>query len=50
MFKHSVWLNPKYAVVWPHTQTIEAVGEVFPMFEITLGGLEKAVKHLMAKN
>lgn len=50
VFRHSVWLNPKYAVVWPHTQTIEAVGEVFPMFEITLGGLEKAVEHLMAKN
>jgi uncharacterized protein len=50
VFKHSVWLNPKYATVWPHTQTIDAIGEVFPMFEITLGGLEKAVKHLMVKN
>ncbi len=45
-FKHSVWLNPKYAYTWPHTQTIEAIGEIFPMFEITLGGLEKAVEHL----
>ncbi|HNY64325.1 MAG TPA: hypothetical protein PKM41_02730 [Deltaproteobacteria bacterium] len=50
VFKHSVWLNPKYQTVWPHTQTIEVIGEVFPMFEITLGGLDKAVKHLMAKN
>ena len=47
-FKHSVWLNPKYAYTWPHTQTIEAIGEIFPMFEITLGGLEKAVEHLTA--
>jgi len=42
-FKHSVWLNPKYEYTWSHTQTIEAVQEVFPMFEITLHGLEKAV-------
>lgn len=47
-FKHSVWLNPKYAYTWPHTQTIEAIREIFPMFEITLGGLEKAVEHLTA--
>ncbi|MCK9262466.1 MAG: hypothetical protein M0R18_01440 [Deltaproteobacteria bacterium] len=47
-FKHGVWLNPKYAYTWPHTQTIEAIREIFPMFEITLGGLEKAVEHLTA--
>jgi len=49
-FKHSVWLNPKYASTWPHTATVEAIGEIFPMFEITLDGLEKAVKHLASKN
>lgn len=49
-FKHSVWLNPKYAYTWPHTQTIEAIGEIFPMFEITLGGLEKAVERLTARH
>lgn len=49
-FKHSVWLNPKYASIWFHTPTIEAIGEIFPMFEITLGGLEKAVEHLVRKN
>jgi len=49
-FRHSVWLNPKYAYTWQHTQTIGAIGEIFPMFEITLDGLEKAVRHLMKKN
>jgi len=49
-FKHSAWLNPKYAYTWSHTQTIEAIREIFPMFEITLSGLEKAVEHLMSKN
>ena len=49
-FKNSVWLNPKYEYSWSHTTTIDAIRETFPMFEITLGGLEKAVEHLMAKN
>ena len=49
-FKHSVWLNPKYEYTWSHTQTIEAIEEIFPMFEITLNGLERAVERLMSKN
>jgi uncharacterized protein len=49
-FKHSSWLNPKYEYSWPHTQTIDAIREIFPMFEITLKGLEKAVEHLTRKN
>lgn len=49
-FKHSVWLNPKYEQTWSHTQTIGAIQEVFPMFEVTLHGLEQAVEHLMKKN
>jgi uncharacterized protein with von Willebrand factor type A (vWA) domain len=49
-FKHNAWLNPKYAYTWSHTQTIEAIREIFPMFEITLSGLENAVEHLMSKS
>jgi uncharacterized protein with von Willebrand factor type A (vWA) domain len=49
-FKHSSWLNPKYEYSWSHTQTIDAIREIFPMFEITLNGLEKAVEHLTRKN
>jgi uncharacterized protein with von Willebrand factor type A (vWA) domain len=49
-FKHSVWLNPKYEYTWSHTQTIEAIQDIFPMFEITLQGIEKAVERLMSKN
>lgn len=49
-FKHSVWLNPKYAHTWLHTETIEAIEAIFPMFELTLAGLEGAVAHLMKKN
>jgi hypothetical protein len=49
-FKHSAWLNPKYEYTWSHTMTIDAIRMIFPMFEITLKGLEKAVEHLTSKN
>jgi uncharacterized protein with von Willebrand factor type A (vWA) domain len=49
-FRHSAWLNPKSAVEWPYTRTINVVREIFPMFEISLDGLEKMVKHLMSRN
>ncbi len=49
-FRHSVWLNPKMAAEWPYTRTINAIREIFPMFELTIDGLEKAVAHLMSDN
>ena len=30
-FPHSVWLNPKMAVEWPYTRTINIIREIFPM-------------------
>jgi hypothetical protein len=48
-FPRSVWLNPKMAQEWPYTRTISAIREIFPMFELTIDGLEKAVAHLMKK-
>jgi uncharacterized protein with von Willebrand factor type A (vWA) domain len=35
---------------WGYTWTIEAIGKIFPMFELTLDGLEKAVQHLMKRH
>ena len=49
-FPHCVWLNPVPVRMWPYTQTIGVIGEIFPMFELTIDGLEKAVGRLMAKN
>ncbi len=48
-FPHSVWLNPVPSRLWGYTRTIAAIARIFPMFELTLDGLEKAVAHLMAK-
>ncbi len=48
-FPHSVWLNPVPEEMWGYTQTIIAISRIFPMFELTLDGLEKAVAQLMSK-
>ena len=49
-FPRCCWLNPVTERMWGYTQTIGAIGRIFPMFELSLDGLEKAVTHLMAKN
>jgi hypothetical protein len=50
IFRHSVWLNPQPELDWRHTFTVGMIHQVFPMFELTLDGLEKAVQHLMARH
>ncbi|MEA2040004.1 MAG: hypothetical protein U9N82_09270 [Thermodesulfobacteriota bacterium] len=49
-FPYSVWLNPMMAAEWPYTRTVNAIREIFPMFELTIDGLEQAVAYLMHKN
>jgi uncharacterized protein len=49
-FKHSVWLNPKMSDEWPYTRTINMIREIFPMYELTLDGLEGAVNYMIARN
>jgi uncharacterized protein with von Willebrand factor type A (vWA) domain len=48
-FPHSVWLNPITAAMWGYTRTINVIGDIFPMFELSIDGLEKAISHLMTK-
>jgi hypothetical protein len=47
-FPHNVWLNPVPARMWPYTRTISVISQVFPMFELSIDGLEQAVSQLMA--
>jgi uncharacterized protein len=49
-FSHALWINPVLAGDWPYTRTITQIREIFPMFELTLDGLEKAVIHMMTKH
>lgn len=48
-FPHSIWLNPKMAYEWPYTRTITIIRDIFPMFELTIDGLDSAVTHMMRK-
>jgi len=48
-FSHSVWLNPVPQRNWDYTHTITVIRSIFPMFELSLEGLERAVSHLMQK-
>ena len=50
IFRHCVWFNPQPEHDWRHTHTVGIIRQVFPMFELTLDGLEKAVQHLMARH
>ncbi len=49
-FPYALWINPKMAMEWPYTRTINMIREIFPMFELTLDGLENAVTHMMQKH
>ncbi len=51
-FEYSVWLNPIPASYWRWTEgayTIKLIREVFPMYELTLNGLEQAIKCLKGR-
>jgi len=48
-FRHCVWLNPVPERMWNYTRTIQMIRRIFPMFELSIDGLEKAVAHLKAK-
>ena len=49
-FRHAVWLNPQAETSWHYTWTIATIGKIFPMFELTLDGLDKAVQRLMKRH
>ncbi len=49
-FTRAIWINPVLEKDWSYTRTINQIREIFPMFELTLDGLEKAVTHMMSKH
>jgi len=49
-FRHAVWFNPMPPREWERTWTTGVIQQIFPMFELTLDGLEKAVQYLVAKH
>lgn len=47
-FKDVVWLNPEDVSQWSHP-TIKMIGRIFPMFGLTLDGLDAAISKLIAR-
>lgn len=51
-YKKCIWLNPIKEAHWSYaygSRTIKGVGEVFPMFELTLDGLDKGIQRLLVR-
>ncbi len=51
-YKKQIWLNPVKEKSWETMygkETVAAIREVFPMYELTLGGLEEGIKKLLVK-
>lgn len=49
-YPHAVWLNPISKRSWDFaygSQTISAIRSIFPMYELTLAGLDEAIKKLL---
>lgn len=44
-FSHAVWLNPDRTTLRSYT-TVQAIAKLFPMFELTIDGLNSAIKKL----
>jgi uncharacterized protein with von Willebrand factor type A (vWA) domain len=47
-FSHCVWLNPDNPRFWIHP-TVYTISKLFPMFALTLDGLEEAVRRLVVR-
>lgn len=48
-FPRSVWLNPLAPKYWEGGYTIRLISQLFPMFPLTVEGLELAVERLLRK-
>ena len=48
-FPRAIWFNPIPSSHWPYTHSINVIKSVFPMFELSLDGLEKGVQYLMSR-
>ncbi|TFG04923.1 MAG: VWA domain-containing protein [Promethearchaeota archaeon] len=46
-FEKAVWLNPVDPRYWYVNSTIHYIGKVFPMFYLSLDGLDEAIKKLL---
>jgi hypothetical protein len=48
-FTRSIWLNPLAPKYWPGSYTIRTINLLYPMYPLTLEGLEEGVEHLLRR-
>ena len=50
-YRHIIWLNPGDRPTWGEewTETYDAIDRLFPMFPLTVGGLEEGMKKLLSR-
>ena len=50
-FRHTVWLNPSRRPDWGAywSQTYDEIAREFPMFPLTVDGLEEGMKKLLSR-
>ena len=50
-YQNAIWLNPSQRPQWGDywTQTYDAIARVFPMFPLTVDGLEEGMKKLLTR-
>ena len=46
-FERAVWLNPDPPKIWGHSQTCRIIERLFPMFQLSVDGIEDAVTALV---
>ncbi len=46
-FNRVVWLNPDPPSDWQYTRTTEVIGQIFPMYPLSLDGIQDAVTSLV---
>ncbi len=46
-FKDIIWMNPLPRRSWSYVQSIRMIHSLFPMFELTLDGLDEGVQYLI---
>jgi hypothetical protein len=46
-FQRSVWLNPDPPADWEFTRTTKVIKDIFPMYALSLDGIQDAVTALV---
>lgn len=46
-FKDTIWMNPITKRSWEYIYSVKMIRDIFPMFELTLDGLDEGIKYLM---